>query len=85
MNAIHTQPSSGILFAQGISYFLYHVSSTTSYILLIYVFSPTADQISLIIYCVYVKPQLNGARTSGLVELLLIIQCKAFPQCSYLV
>lgn len=60
--------------------FIYAVG-TTSYILLIpYVFSPTADQISLIMYCVYVKPQHSGARTSGLVKLLLIIQCKAFQQ-----
>lgn len=59
---------------------------TTSYILLIlYAFSTTTDQISLIIYRVDVKSQLNGARTSGLVELLLIIQCKALQQCSYLI
>lgn len=85
MNLIHTLPSSRVLFVQGFSYFMCHVSAPTLCIVLIYVFSPTADQISLIIYCVYVKPQLNGARMSGLVELLLIIQCEPFQQCSYLV
>jgi len=51
------------------------VAGTTSYILLIlYVFSPTAGQVSLMIYCVYMNSQLSGARTSDLVKLLLIIQ-----------
>lgn len=51
MNAIHTLPSSGILFTQGTSYFRHHISAAPSFILLIHVFAPTANQISLIMYC----------------------------------